>query len=355
MSGSQSESASESASVSGPPVPFSSLPLSKEPAAARLNAWGAYGGRDELGFLNRQTASTVAAAAASEIRMGVRVTVDAPLDFLGTKPLFGRQAFHKEVYQKAPRVVHDDTWSFNTQGSSQWDGLRHFGYQAAQRFYNDTTLDDIAGTSASGQTNPHVLGIHNAVQHGGIMGRAILVDFRRWLDEGPGKEIVKRDAEVGFDNFRSSAIKLDWILQTLKWQDNTTPRFGDVLIVRSGWFPAYRALLANDPAELDRIANMKPPAFGGVEQSDDVLRWIWDHFSAVASDHPSFERWPSPFDWSLHEVLLAGWGCNIGELLDLEALSQECVRQNRWSFFLASVPCYVPGGVASPVNGVAIF
>jgi len=41
--------------------------------------------------------------------------------------------------------------------------------------------------------------------------------------------------------------------------------------------------------------------------------------------------------------------------LDLEKLSEECKRQGRWSFFVASVPCYVPGGVASPVNGVAIF
>ena len=50
-----------------------------------------------------------------------------------------------------------------------------------------------------------------------------------------------------------------------------------------------------------------------------------------------------------------GGGCHIGELFDLEALSQECERQGRWSFFFSSVPCYVPGGVASPPNAVAIF
>ncbi|EXJ90654.1 hypothetical protein A1O1_03758 [Capronia coronata CBS 617.96] len=343
--------------MSGPPVSFSSLPLSKSPTSARLNAWGAYGPTDELGFLNRQTPTTIAAAAASEIRTGVRVALDAPLDFQGQKPLFGRQVFEKQVYQKAPRIVHDDTWSFNTQSATQWDGLRHFGYQAAQRFYNDTTLEDIAGTSDKGQKEPNMLGIHNAVKHGGIMGRGILVDFRRWMDEGPGREIVNKHIgdDTFFDNFHTSAIKFDWILQTLAWQGNTTPRFGDILIVRSGWFKSYRDLVDSNPAELERLAKQQPPGLGGVEQSDEVLAWIWDHFSAVAADHPSFERWPSPLDWSMHEVLLAGWGCNIGELLDLEALSNECVRQNRWSFFVASVPCYVPGGVASPVNGVAIF
>lgn len=335
--------------MSGPPVPFSSLPLSNASSATRLNAWGAHGDTDELGFLNRQTPAIISAAA-SEIRTGVRVPLDAPLDFQGPKPLFGRQVFQKVVYQKKPRMVHDDTWAFNTQSSTQWDGLRHFGYQKAGRFYNNTTVEDIAGTSDKGLKNPNVLGIQNAVKNGGVMGRGILVDFRRWMEEGPGKDMVKDE----FKQFQTSAIKFEWLLETLKWQ-NTTPKFGDILIVRSGFFKSYYEMLSTDEAELDRLTNLSPPGLGGVEQSDQVLNWIWDNFSAVASDHPSFERWPTPYDWSMHEVLLAGWGCNIGELLDLEALSRECAKQGRWSFFVASVPCYVPGGVASPVNGVAIF
>jgi hypothetical protein len=31
--------------------------------------------------------------------------------------------------------------------------------------------------------------------------------------------------------------------------------------------------------------------FGGVEQSEEVLQWIWENFSAVAGDQPSFECW----------------------------------------------------------------
>lgn len=69
--------------TSGPPVPFSSLPLNKEDTATHLNAWGAYGPDDELGFLNRQTDDLVAAAAASEIKTGKRINLDAPMDFQG--------------------------------------------------------------------------------------------------------------------------------------------------------------------------------------------------------------------------------------------------------------------------------
>lgn len=70
-------------SQQGPPVPFSSLPLSKTHKATKLNAWGAYGDKDERGFLNRQTDAIVAAAAASEIKTGTRVSLNAALDFQG--------------------------------------------------------------------------------------------------------------------------------------------------------------------------------------------------------------------------------------------------------------------------------
>jgi hypothetical protein len=59
--------------------------------------------------------------------------------------------------------------------------------------------------------------------------------------------------------------------------------------------------------------------------------------------------------YSLHEVLLAGWGMPIGELFDLEKLAEYCKKEKRWSFFVASEVCNVPGGVASPPNILAIF
>jgi hypothetical protein len=48
----------------------------------------------------------------------------------------------------------------------------------------------------------------------------------------------------------------------------------------------------------------------------------------------------------LHEVLLAGWGCPIGEMFDLEELAETCQRLGRWSFFVTSKVNNVPGGVA---------
>lgn len=87
-----------------------------------------------------------------------------------------------------------------------------------------------------------------------------------------------------------------------------------------------------------------------------MARWIWEHFSAVAGDQPSFEAWPAPADGlTMHEVVLAGYGCPIGELFWLEKLAEVCKAQQRWSFFVSSEVCNVPGGVASPPNVLAIF
>ena len=263
----------------------------------------------------------------------------------GTEPAFHRQAFIKDVYLKTPKTAFDDRWHFNTQSSTQWDGLRHYGYQKAQRFYNGITADDILGVSDKGKSNPDVLGIQNMTRQG-VVGRGILVDFARWRTVGPGKETAK-DYQV----LDSSPIGLAAIKSVLAWQ-RTEVRFGDILLIRSGFMERYRSL---NKAELAQLTTPRVPRLGGVEQCDEVLRWIWDNFSAVAADHPTFERWPTPYEWSMHEVLLAGWGCPLGEWFDLEELAIQCEALDRWSFFFVSNPVHVPGGVASPPCSLAIF
>lgn len=163
------------------------------------------------------------------------------------------------------------------------------------------------------------------------------------------------------------------MLKEVAASQNTTFRQGDILFVRTGWTKAYSQLSEQACQEL---ASQNPPPLIGVESSEATLRWIWDEgFAAVVGDHPSFEAWPcqNPEFW-LHEWLLAGWGLPIGELFDLEKLGEECCKRKRWTFFFSSVPlrvsqpynvtakvaasanrAQVPGGVASPPNGVAIF
>jgi hypothetical protein len=74
-----------------------------------------------------------------------RVSLNWPLSAQSDQSFFARKVFHQELIHKAPRIVNDDVWTFNSQVSSQWDGLRHFAYQKEERFYGGVTLKDIHG------------------------------------------------------------------------------------------------------------------------------------------------------------------------------------------------------------------
>ncbi|KAF3770990.1 hypothetical protein M406DRAFT_245045 [Cryphonectria parasitica EP155] len=291
---------------------FDSLPLRE--GDPPHSAWGLYGDHDELGTLNRLTDERVAAAAKVEI-------------------------------QKGTRIVHDDVWTFNSQVSSQWDGLRHFGYQKEAKFYNGVTLEDIGAHGRDKDGKKTTVNGIQAWAEQGIVGRGILIDLVAWREKQTDPSLQT------FDCFATSPIPLAHLQACLRDQ-GTEVRFGDILFIRTGW---HAQLATLSPQTLRAHQDVLPHHFGGVEQSEEVVRWIWENFSAVAGDQPSFEAWPSQKDWALHEVLLAGYGCPIGELFWLEKLAETCKKEGRWSFFVSSEVCNVTGGVASPPNILAIF
>lgn len=130
---------------------------------------------------------------------------------------------------------------------------------------------------------------------------------------------------------------------------------GDILLVRSGF-----TLWHQKASQEERVQKLEKTAFIGVERTEEMKRFLWDHhFSAVATDSIGFEQCPVPFGQKgeviLHEWILAHWGMPLGELWNLEPLSQLCAAEKRWSFLLTSAPLYVPGGVASPPNALAIM
>lgn len=132
---------------------FDSLPLQKD--GPHGNAWGRFGAGDELGMLNLLTPETTKEAA-KEILEGVRISTDWPLDRI-SNPMFGRVRFGHVIKNKAPRAVNDDSLSFNTQISSQWDGFRHYGYQKEQLYFNGRTPKDITDTKENGIHGSFVL------------------------------------------------------------------------------------------------------------------------------------------------------------------------------------------------------
>lgn len=104
-------------------VPFDALPF--DPKGPRGNAWGRFGPKDELGTLNFLTPEVIVEAA-REIRTGVRISLDWPLS-MPSYPSFNRDPFKQQIILRHPNCIYDDILSFNSQGSTQWDGFRHYG------------------------------------------------------------------------------------------------------------------------------------------------------------------------------------------------------------------------------------
>ncbi|KAF5556451.1 hypothetical protein FPHYL_7952 [Fusarium phyllophilum] len=275
--------------------------------------------------------------AKDEIQTGTHVQLDWPLHNIEF-PGFGRIPLQHTVKDLAGEgfVAFDDVISFNTQTSSQWDSLKHFGSLKTAVYYNGWTHEQLKTSSD--------LGIHKMCDRGGIVGRGILVDWLSWWEhQNPG---VEPPSAISCHKIPVSELEA-----TIAYQGTET-RQGDILIVRSGFVRWHN----NAKADIRALGTEQQHYMIGLANDDETIRWLYSkHFSAVAGDTMGFEAWPYPEDCCLHEWLLVQWGTPIGELWDLEALAEECKAHNRWSFFLASAPLRVVGGCASPPNAIAIL
>lgn len=170
-------------------------------------------------------------------------------------------------------------------------------------------------------------------EHGAITGRGILLDYADWAASN----------SLSVSALESEPIALASLKQVVK-DHSLEFRTGDILFIRSGFTAAYNKLSEQQRKDL---VHRPSPDFSGVEATEDMLRWLWEHqFAAVGGDAPSFEQAPirgSHADprFNLHEWVLAGWGTPIGEMFDPEKLSEHCKATGRYSFFLSSMPLKV--------------
>ncbi|PIL33200.1 hypothetical protein GSI_04650 [Ganoderma sinense ZZ0214-1] len=324
---------------------FDELPPFKEFAGC---AWEVWGKDDELGTVNLLTPEVVKEAA-KEIKTGKSVCLNWPINF-PSKPVFNRIApEHDIMFKPGFGAVHDDHLHINTQSGTQWDGLRHFGLQHHGLFYQNTHKSFFKVGSLDIQDPTNIdrdlikFGIHNWAQHG-ICGRGVLLDMVKFYTDKFGR--------LPYDPFATHPITLEDMLAAAK-AEGVTFQPADILILRVGFIQRYYGATQEERDGLPK----KPETFAGIEQTEDMKRFLWDnHFAAIASDQPALECWP-PAEGvrHLHSTLIGLWGMPIGEFFDLEALSKQCAETGRYTFFFSSWPLNVLGGVASPPNAAAYF
>lgn len=245
----------------------------------------------------------------------------------------------------------DDEIHVNTQSGSQWDGLSHFGHLSLNTFYGGRSRKQIVDgfqnlsrpVDPRGERGPE-LGMQAWAAHG-ITGRGVLLDVWGYL-------IRNNEGHPPYDPAKTHALTLDDVRNCARAQ-GVRFRQGDVLLIRTGWTTRYY----NSTDDERKVGATGQNGYVGLEQGEHMLEWLWDnHFAAVASDAPALERWPCPLGQThLHETLLGLWGMPIGEMFDLEALTEHCQRNRRWTFYFSSWPLNLWGGVGSTANAGATF
>ncbi len=314
---------------------YAELPI--KPDYPPHSAWGVFGDDDQIGTLNLLTPERVAAAARL-VQQGQVFALNWELE-LPNPPLFNRVALQHTIKRRRHNVFDDVYDNFNTQCSSQWDGLRHNGHRQ-YGFYNGVTEEQIMGEGGAR------IGIEHWARRG-IAGRGVLIDFPRFAAAHG----------IAFTLGARYGISARQLQAAADWQ-GVSFQTGDILLQRTGWIEWYSSLNKEQRMQLAQPGTLQA---GGLEQSEESLCFLWDHhFAAIVSDNPSFEAYPSA-TWeegqpgeSMHGVIIGLWGMPIGELFQLDALAAACAADHRYEFLFTSAPLNKLGGVASPPNALAI-
>ncbi len=303
---------------------YDALPVSAD--APPGSAWGVFGRDDQLGTLNFLTTER-RAAAAQLARRGVVFNLDLQLH-LPARPFFQfrRRPTH-EIHRIGSGNAQDDILNdFNTQYSSQWDGLRHVRHRE-YGFYNWTSDDDAARVDGR-------LGMQNFAAHG-IVGRGVLLDVARHISVAP-------------DQYLAIAPSL---LDAVAAAQHVQMQEGDILLIRTG----MAGLLHREAEQLtDEVrADFAAP---GLDQGEEMLAWLWNRqVAAVAADNLAVEAWPPNREKkALHSHGIALLGLVFGELFDFEALAEDCAADQVYECFFVAKPLNLRGGVGSPANAMAI-
>jgi hypothetical protein len=239
-------------------------------------------------------------------------------------------------------IAWDDIWRFNPQAGSQWDGFRHYSAPTAdgkRAWYGGTVSDEISNLESDR------ISIGHWAQNG-IAARGFLIDYVSYAE----KKGLKANGMNGH------AITLEEVKE-IAAECNITFKPGDVFFLRCGFTKTWNSLSLEEKKQYRADTLVHKHGHSGLIQSEAVIRFLWEnHVVAVAGDGVSFEVRPTlDTEWSLHPILLAGWGVPIGEMFDLERLAEMCKKLNRWTFFITSSPLNHPSAVSSPPNCMALF
>ena len=283
---------------------------------SELSNWGRWGDDDQLGALNLITPEK-RIAAAQLVRTGVSVSlahnysVDSSL---GSPPPFDQEISTLDT--PGEYVMERVSFSYHGNIHSHLDSLCHVLYEG--KMYNGYSKDEIDAEGC------HQLAITDVKQ--GVLTRGILMDIPRLKGVDylrPGTPVYVEDLEA--------------------WEQQAGIRVGpgDVIFVRTG-----------------RWSTPEGAGQGSAGLHASVAPWLKERDVAMVGGDYANDALPSGVESSflpIHQLTIVAMGVRLFDNLDLEALAEEAVRQNRWEFMLTAAPIPVEGGAGSPMNPIATF
>lgn len=315
-------------------------------AGERLRTWGHWGPHDAVGTLNYIDSAKIAAAARL-VRKGAVFPLSAPLQARGPQGSSGhrRNPLHfmsvigadlglvartsmgplegAQTRDFGPLRFNDDYIVTPLQASTHWDALAHVYYDGL--LYNGIPADSVTSEGASR------IGIEHAARRG-VVGRGALLDVARFR----GVEHLEAGTVIGPADLEEAMAA-----QAVSVGE------GDILLVRTGWLGRYlRTGNASDWASDDS------PGL-----SWECAAWLAERrIAALATDNSAAESGAAPNGtWlPLHMIAIRDMGMMLGEIWNLEKLSDDCAEDSVYDFLLIAQPLDIPGAVGSPLNPIAI-
>ena len=288
-----------------------------------LSNWGRWGPDDQLGAVNLITPET-RMAAAKLVEKGVSVSMarDVEKDSAVDNP---RPFLHKmlNVGLNNPGQFVSDNYqvSYHGYAHTHMDSLCHMAYNG--KMYNGFPQAEVVESGAP------KLAVTAFKQ--GIFARAVLMDMPRlkgvdWLE--PGTPIYPSDLDA--------------------WEEKAgfKTRSGDIVLVRTG---RWARRDAEGPWDVSKKS-------AGLHASS--AQWLKERDAAILGSDAASDVAPSLVEGvaqPIHQLVIIAMGMPIFDNLDLEAVSEEAARQNRWQFLVTAAPMAVGGGTGSPFNPIATF
>jgi kynurenine formamidase len=284
-----------------------------------LSNWGRWGKDDQMGTINL-ISPVKRKQAMSLVKEGVSFSLARDEEF--EKAADDPSPFELKMRLTGANATDTISVSYHGYAHTHMDALCHF-------FYNGKTYNDFAYSAMTEKGAPR-----NSVINfkGGIITRGILMDIPRlkgvdYLE--PGTHIYPEDLDA--------------------WERKARVKVGpgDVIFIRTG-----KWALRDKQGAWD----IRTRGLAGLDAS--CLRWLKARDVAMVGSDGAMDVLPSGVEGvtqPIHVVVLVAMGTPIFDNCDLELLSREANRRQRWEFLITASPIAIPGATGSPLNPIATF